>query len=130
VAAAVDGGREAGGEEVCGVAPRGLARARHRAPGAGDEGGEGAREGRVGGARLDLGEVGGGALVEGDEFVRLVSGEAASAAQQFVQPVPLRLVCGDEDIQVHEESLADGSVGAADCAGGSARGGPGGAEAR
>ena len=56
---------------------------------------------RVGGAGLDQREVGGGALVEGDEFVGLGAGEAAPAAQQCVEAVPFGSVGGDEDVEVH-----------------------------
>ena len=90
VAGAVDRGRETRGEEAGGVAPGGAAGAGHRAAGACHELGEAAGELRVGGAGLDQGEVGGGALVEGDEFVGLRAGEAAPAAQQVRPGGPTR----------------------------------------
>src|SRR5947208_16363601 len=45
--------------------------------------------------------MGGRALVEADELIGLVSGEASSASQESVEPVPLVPVCGDEDVEVH-----------------------------
>ena len=45
--------------------------------------------------------MGGGALVEGDEFVGLGSGEPALAAEQCVEAVPLGAVGGHEDVEVH-----------------------------
>ncbi len=45
--------------------------------------------------------MGGGALVERDEFVGLVAGELAAAAQELLQALPLRTVCGHEDVEIH-----------------------------
>ena len=84
----VDRGRESPGKEARDVAPGGAAGARDGTAGAATVG-QTADELRVGGAGLDEGEVGGGALVEGDEFVGLGSGQAAPAAQQGVETVPL-----------------------------------------
>ena len=72
------------------VAPGGPAGACHGAARAGHELGEAAGEQGVGGARLDQGEMGGGALVEGDEFVGLGAGEPAPAAQQVRPGGPTR----------------------------------------
>lgn len=45
--------------------------------------------------------MGGRALVEGDEFVDLGAVEAALAAEQGVEAVPLGTMGGHEDIEVH-----------------------------
>lgn len=45
--------------------------------------------------------MGGGALIEGDEFVGFLPREAPTPAQQGVEPVPFVAVGGCEDVEVH-----------------------------
>lgn len=115
VAGAVDGSGESGREEAGSVAPGGAAGAGDGGAGAGHELGEPGGEHGVRGARLDDREVGGRALVQGDEFVGLGAGELAAPAQEVLEALPLGAVGGDVDVEVHDRlllqaSAADGSV--------------------
>lgn len=50
---------------------------------------------------MDQGQMGRRALVEGDEFVGLGTGETAPASEEGVEAVPLCSVGSDEDVEVH-----------------------------
>lgn len=45
--------------------------------------------------------MGGGTLVQPDQFVDLRAGQGATALDQVVKPGPLGPVCGHEDVGVH-----------------------------
>jgi hypothetical protein len=68
---------------------------------------------RVGSAGLDERKMGGGALVESDEFVGFGAVEPALPAEQGVEAVPLGSVGGDEDVQIHRVCLLLGGSSAA-----------------
>ncbi len=49
--------------------------------------------------------MGGRALVQGHEFVRLGARELPAPAQELVEAFPLRAVGGDVDVEVHDRLL-------------------------
>ncbi|GAA2950093.1 hypothetical protein GCM10010518_41080 [Kitasatospora cinereorecta] len=50
------------------------------------------------------------ALVESDEFIRFRAGQTPSSVQKMVQAVPLGVVGGHEDVEIHGRLLLQARV--------------------
>jgi hypothetical protein len=73
----------------------------HRAAGPRHPGGKLGDQHLVGVRRPDRGQVGRGPLVQPDQLVDLGAGQPATASHQVVEPGPLGLMRGGEDVDVH-----------------------------